>query len=443
MVQSGQAATAIKKAADAKPKVSTGKLVKDLAINAAMFTPTGRALKVIGLAAKAAKISKDVEVANAMRKTAAIKKRMDAVDKADAAATSKVADSVKANIDKAEASGKYGKPKPVLKKAAAKPTLIKPKKSQVIAKERAKATFAKAEAKAIKAKLAAEKPKLSDTPKLNNETKKLLEKFQRGKVEPFTTRTALGGRIGEARPLAKGQRLKAYRAELEKREVTIIKKDPKVIEETRKARKATESGKVTLPLKRPARPTSVEKLTDKQKRFKSDNTAVEQDLTGESRFSGKTIESRTSQHPGSRGTNIKTADKSTEEELVQRKVDAEVDKKWTKENKYPAAESPRRIVRRPQGNKPGSRIVAVKKAARAKRAAETTAIAKGAKAKTKLSPAKRIAIKKIVKATVENSKKPIQIRTSGLQGKSGAFGGQHMGGHGMGGGGLNINDVNK
>ena len=45
--------------------------------------------------------------------------------------------------------------------------------------------------------------------------------------------------------------------------------------------------------------------------------------------------------------------------------------------------------------------------------------------------------------TAWSTKKPIQIRTSGLQGKSGAFGGQHMGGHGMGGGGLNINDVNK
>ena len=37
MAQTGQAAKAVKKKADALPKVSTGKLVKDLAVNAIMF----------------------------------------------------------------------------------------------------------------------------------------------------------------------------------------------------------------------------------------------------------------------------------------------------------------------------------------------------------------------------------------------------------------------
>ena len=45
MAQSGEAAAAIKKAADAKPKVSTKKLLKDLAVNAAMFVGPGKFVK--------------------------------------------------------------------------------------------------------------------------------------------------------------------------------------------------------------------------------------------------------------------------------------------------------------------------------------------------------------------------------------------------------------
>ena len=58
MAQTGQAAKAVKKKADALPKVSTGKLVKDLAVNAIMFTPPGRVLRAVGIVSKAAKAAK-------------------------------------------------------------------------------------------------------------------------------------------------------------------------------------------------------------------------------------------------------------------------------------------------------------------------------------------------------------------------------------------------
>ena len=55
MVQSGQAAKSIKKKTDAMPKASTKKLLKDAALNAAMFVGPGKFLKIPGLVSKAAK----------------------------------------------------------------------------------------------------------------------------------------------------------------------------------------------------------------------------------------------------------------------------------------------------------------------------------------------------------------------------------------------------
>ena len=72
MAQTGQAAKAVKKKADALPKVSTGKLVKDLAVNAIMFTPPGRVLRAVGIvskAAKAAEAAKALEAAKELRLT--------------------------------------------------------------------------------------------------------------------------------------------------------------------------------------------------------------------------------------------------------------------------------------------------------------------------------------------------------------------------------------
>ena len=62
MAQTGQAAKLIKKNADAKPKVSTKKLVTDLAVNAAMFTPPGRLLKAAAIAGKLVKAKKAADV---------------------------------------------------------------------------------------------------------------------------------------------------------------------------------------------------------------------------------------------------------------------------------------------------------------------------------------------------------------------------------------------
>ena len=56
-------------------------------------------------------------------------------------------------------------------------------------------------------------------------------------------------------------------------------------------------------------------------------------------------------------------------------------------------------------------------------------------------PAAKKANAKALKAA--NKPGPLRVRTSGLQGRSGALGGQHMGGHGFGGAGLNLGDVNK
>ena len=106
MAQTGQAAKASKKAADAKPKVGAKKLLKDAALTAVMFTPPGRVVKGIGLAAKAAGVAKDAKVVKAMKDVSAVEKRMAAVDKAD---TKKVTREVRKSINKAEASGKYQK----------------------------------------------------------------------------------------------------------------------------------------------------------------------------------------------------------------------------------------------------------------------------------------------------------------------------------------------
>ena len=106
MAQSGQAAKGIKKKTDAMPKVGAKKLLKDAALTAVMFTPPGRVVKGIGLAAKAAGVAKDAKVVKAMKDVSAVEKRMAAVDKAD---TKKVTREVRKSINKAETSGKYQK----------------------------------------------------------------------------------------------------------------------------------------------------------------------------------------------------------------------------------------------------------------------------------------------------------------------------------------------
>jgi len=98
MAQSGQAAKAIKKKTDAMPKTGAKKLLKDAALTAVMFTPPGRVVKGIGLAAKAAGVVKDVKVAKAIKDVSAIEKRMAAVDKAD---TKKVTREVRKVINRA------------------------------------------------------------------------------------------------------------------------------------------------------------------------------------------------------------------------------------------------------------------------------------------------------------------------------------------------------
>jgi hypothetical protein len=58
MVQSGQAARAAKKAADAKPKVGAKKLLKDAALTAVMFAGPGKFLKAGKIASEGAKVAR-------------------------------------------------------------------------------------------------------------------------------------------------------------------------------------------------------------------------------------------------------------------------------------------------------------------------------------------------------------------------------------------------
>lgn len=58
MAQTGQAAKSIKKKTDAMPKASTGKLLKDAALNAAMFVGPGKFLKGAKVASEGAKVAR-------------------------------------------------------------------------------------------------------------------------------------------------------------------------------------------------------------------------------------------------------------------------------------------------------------------------------------------------------------------------------------------------
>ena len=69
MAQTGQAAKSIKKKTDAMPKASTGKLLKDAAVTAAMFTPPGRILKAVSLVSTASKAAKAAQAAKELRIT--------------------------------------------------------------------------------------------------------------------------------------------------------------------------------------------------------------------------------------------------------------------------------------------------------------------------------------------------------------------------------------
>lgn len=67
MAQTGQAAKSIKKKTDAMPKATAGKLLKDAAVTAAMFTPPGRILKAVSLVSTANKAAKATQAAKDLR----------------------------------------------------------------------------------------------------------------------------------------------------------------------------------------------------------------------------------------------------------------------------------------------------------------------------------------------------------------------------------------
>jgi len=445
-------------------KGDIGGALKSTAVAAAMFTPGGKILKVARLGTKARKLAKaEAAVGNTFGrarskvsfkgKTAAARKveqekkiesakKLDKSIKTQNIVKKNQKAAIKADAKKKVAMAKQPRiqgpaPKPGPLTARTKKMLdaskaagekVSPKELKELQRNlKARATNVERAVKKIQSNKPRPKPKaepLSKEPRLNAETKQLLEKFQRSKVEPPTTKTSLGGMIGDARPLAKGQRLRAKRAEFEKREVEITKKDPEVLAEERKSRLRAKPQKTTLPLKPPEKPIVIKKLEPNQKKFTERGKAVEQDLEGtrdvqtvrgvehpegyvqKPSRDGATIESRTSQHPGSRGTNIKKVNEPTEEELLQRKVDTEVNKNWTTEAKYPAAESTVRKAR----VTPEERLATLKKQVRSRRAAEVAKKEKATKTKAKLTPAQKLKIKKEVKETVENSKKPNLIR---------------------------------
>jgi hypothetical protein len=428
MIQSGQAAKAIKKKTDAMPKVGAKKLLKDAALTAVMFAGPGKFLKAGKIINKAAQIiNKDAKVVSATKKSAAIKKKMDAVDAADAKALQNVAAQVKAGINKAEASGKYKKTTVGPRKPLAKSEPAKPTRAQTLKADRKRDL----KAEKYKGSLSKERKPLSKEPRLSNDTKKLLEKFQTPKIEPPATRTSLGGMIGESRPLAKGQRRQAAAEEFKTRPIIKRKSNPEDIKTARiEAARAVKVARIKRiqSLRKPVKPAkskTKQKLTKNNKTGKYDKAADEQDLTGtrdiqtvrgkaypEGRTlqpsrSGKTIESRTSQNPENRGNKVKAIDekfkdKQSGKAATDRDVEARVNEGM--KTYFPKTNPNKRLPRKTVED----RLIQLKRQARSKRAEQNKREAKSAVTRAKLTPAQKLRVKKAVRETVENSKKSKQ-----------------------------------
>lgn len=432
MAQTGQAARSIKKKTDAMPKVSAQKLFKDAAVNTAMLVGPGKFLKAGKIINKAAQvIGKDAKVVSATKKSADIKKKMDAVDAADAKASSDVAAQVKASINKAEASGKYKKTTVGPRKPLAKPEPAKPTRAQILKADRKRDL----KAEKYKGSLSKERKPLSKEPRLSNDTKKLLEKFQTSKIEPPATRTGLGGMIGEARPLAKGQKLETLRQANKNRPITKRKSNPEDIKTARiEAAKAAKAARIKRiqSLRKPVKPAkskTKQNLTKNNKTGKYDKEANEQDLTStrdiqtvrgkeypegfpmKSRFSGKTIESRTSQNPSARGRNVEKVDEARKrkENVREKEIDKDVEARINEGMKtyFPKANPNKRLPRKTVED----RLIQLKRQARSKRAEQNKREAKSAATRAKLTPAQRLRVKKAVRETVENSKKSRQSQS--------------------------------
>ena len=394
-----------------------GKMVLGSALSG---IPVGRGAKVAGGIAKVVKqavTKKDPVTTAAMKTTAKYVKNMNKLEKKENKLISLSSAKTRANIDKMEKSGNYkkvGKPKRS-KPAVAKPESPKPTRAEILRANRARDL----RAAKYKGSLSKEPKPLSKNPKLSNDTKKLLEKFQIPKERPPATKTSMGGMIGEARPLAKGQRLEAFRQEFKKRPVTRKKTNPKDIKEAQiekaKAKKAAKvkiepTGKPSK-LTPPARPKTRKPLTKNNRTGKYDNRADEIDLKGDQDIQtvrgkeypdgyvmkpsrdGKTIESRTSQDPGSRGRNVEKIDEARKrkeddwENKQNEKLDEQLRLAGT--SYFPKSNPNKRIPRKTLED----RRVQLKKIARLKRA---TAAADKAKY-DKLTPAQRVRVKKILK----------------------------------------------
>lgn len=404
--------------AKAKKDLTTLKGIGSIVGSAILNSPGGRGLKAAGAARNVIKAvtKKDPEITSAMKTIAKYKKNMNKLEKAENKAISLSSARTRANIDKMEKSGNYkkvGKPKPKpVKESEFKPTrvqILKANRVRDLKAEKYRASRSKFERKP-----------LSKTPRLSIETKQLLEKFQTPKVQPPATRTSLGGMIGEARPLAKAQRRQATAEELKKRPVTKRKVNPKDIKEARIAKaKAAKEAKVKIEptgkpskLTRPARPPRAktnQNLTQNNRTGKYDKSADEIDLKGNQdvqtvrgkeypdgyvnkpRFEGKTIESRSSQAPGSRGKNVERIDekrknKESGKDATDREVEARVNEGM--KTYFPKANPNKRIPRRTLED----RRIQLKKQARSKRAAAAADKAKY----DKLTPAQRVRVKKIL-----------------------------------------------
>ena len=393
-------------------------------------SPMGRGAKAAGGIGKVVRQTitrKDPVVTKNLKTIARYKKNMDKLEKAENKATSLASARTRANIDKMEKSGKYkkvGNTKP--NKPAAKPQSSKPTREQALRANRARDL----KAAKYKGSLSKEPKPLSKNPRLSNETKKLLEKFQTPKEQPPSTKTSMGQMIGEARPLAKGQKLEAFRQEFKKRPVTRSKRNPKEIKEAQiEKAKAAKASKVKIEptgkpsrLTRPAKPTTKKPLTKNNRSGKYDKRAEELDLSTDKdiqtvrgkeypegfpmkpRFAGKTIESRSSQSSSARGQEVKRVDeKRKNKESGKDATDREVEARASEGMKtyFPKSNPNKRLPRKTLED----RRVQLKKQARSKRAASTAAEVKRKEALARLTPTQRLRVKRMVKETVENSKK--------------------------------------
>jgi hypothetical protein len=381
-------------------------------------SPMGRGAKAAGSIGKVVRQTltrKDPVIVAALKSSAKYRKNMDKLDRAESKATSLASARTRANIDKMEKSGKYkkvGNSKP--SKPATKPQSSEPTRTEVLRNNRRRDL----RAAKYKGSLSKEPKPLSKTPRLSNETKKLLEKFQTSKEQPPSTKTGMGGMIGEARPLAKGQKLEAFRQEFKKRPVTRKKVNPKDIKEARIEKgKAAKAAKVKIEptgkpskLTRPARPKTKQPLTKSNRSGKYDKRAEEVDSTVDKdiqtvrgkeypegfpmkpRFADKTIESRSSQNPNARGKEVERIDekrknKESGKDATDREVEARVNEGM--KTYFPKANPNKRLPRKTLED----RRIQLKKQARSKRAAASAAKAKY----DKLTPAQRVRVKRILK----------------------------------------------